>query len=190
MKKIITTFVLGVFIVTNACSQSTPKPPKTPSTSSSTSYSIDFDYDGDKESNSSVSIKKNGNVYKLSARFGKHMTNDIKKTLLKELGRKGLKVTGKTSTWTKYNEGEESFECKLSDGRLRLYVDKQYAPGKLIEEMSVLGTIIKDQISGTDSKKQAKEDVKRAQEDIRRAQRDLERAKQKLERVKKQTKDN
>lgn len=190
MKNLIITFVLGLFIVTNACSQSTPKPPKTPSTSTSTSYSIEFDYDDEKGSNSSVSIKKNENVYKLSARFGKHMTDDIKKTLMKELGKKELKVKGKTSTWTKYNQGEEVFECKLSQGRLRLYVDKEYASEKLIEEMGVLGTLLKDQISGTDSKKQAKEDVKTAQEDIRRAQQDLERAKKQLERLKKQTKDN
>lgn len=193
MIKIITTFVLGLFIVGSTYAQSTPKPPKThstSSTSSSTSYSIDFDYDSDKESNSSVSIKRNENVYKLSARFGKHRTDEIRKIILKELGREGLKVTGKTYRWVKHNQGEEVFECKLSEGRLRLFVDKEYAPERMVEAMSGFGTILKDKISRTDSKKQAEDDIKRAQEDLKRAQRDLDKAKSQLARVKKQTKGN
>ena len=86
MKNLITAFILGLFIVGSTYGQSTPKPPKTPSTG--TSYSISFDYDDDKGGNRSVSIKKNENVYKLSARFGKHRTEEIKKILLKELEEK------------------------------------------------------------------------------------------------------
>lgn len=188
MKKIITAVVLGLFTIGSSCAQSTPKPPKTPSTG--TSYSISFDYDDDERSNRSVSIKKSENVYKLNARFGKHRTEEIKKILLKELGRKTMKISGKTYSWVKYNQGEEVFECKLSQGRLRLFVDKEYAPERMIEEMVIFGDILKDAITGSDSKKEAEEDVKRAKEDIKRAQKDLERAKRQLERVKRKAKDN
>ena len=101
-----------------------------------------------------------------------------------------MKTSGKTYSWLKYNQGEEVFECKLSQGRLRLFVDKEYAPEKMIEDMVVFGGILKDAISGSDSKKQAEEDVKRAKEEIKRAQKDLERAKKQLERVKNREKDN
>ena len=183
-----TTIVLALFIVGITYAQTTPKPPKTPSTG--TSYSISFDYDDDKGSNRSVSIKKSENVYKLNARFGKHRTDEIKKMLVKELGKKTMKTSGRTYSWVKYNQGEEVFECKLSQGRLRLFVDKEYAPEKMIEEVVVFGDILKDAISGSDSKEQAEEDIRRAKEDIKRAQKDLERAKRQLERVKRKTKDN
>ncbi|MBL4606194.1 MAG: hypothetical protein JKY02_11190 [Flavobacteriaceae bacterium] len=186
MKKIITTLVLGLFIIGNTYAQSTPKPPKTPSTG--TSYSISFDYDDDKSSNSSVSIKKNENVYKLSARFGKHRTEEIRRIVLKKLRRSGLTVSGKTYTWIKHNQGEEVFECKLSQGRLRLFVDKEYASERMIETMSAFGAVLKDAISGSDSKKEAEKDVKRAKKDLKRAKDALKKALREVEKLEEKTK--
>ncbi|MEE9407981.1 MAG: hypothetical protein V3V28_07895 [Polaribacter sp.] len=176
-----------LFLSNNTFSQSTPKAPKTPSTSTKTkgtSYSITFDTD-DKEDNSSVSIKRNDNVYKFSARFHESKTGSIKKLLVDKLGNSGLSISGDTYKWIKNEDGEKIYECKLTDDTLKIYVDKQYANANIIHMMNDFGDVLKDAISGTDSKKDAKEN---AEKELKSAERELARAKRQLERVKKKNK--
>lgn len=81
MKHIILVTLVSLFTIDSLFSQVTPKPPKTPeitSTTKSSSFSFDTD---NKEENSSVSIKRNINIYKLSARFNESKTGAIKKNV-------------------------------------------------------------------------------------------------------------
>ena len=186
MKHLILTTVISLFLVSSIFSQSTPEPPNTPettSTSKSTSYSITFDTD-DKEDNSSVSIKRNDDVYKLSARFHESKTGSIKKLLVDKLGNSNLSVSGDTYRWIKNEGGEKLYDCKLTDNTLKIYVDKEFANSKVVEMMDDFGNILKDAISGTDSKEDAKNnaeiELKKAERKLAKAKRDLERAKRKM----------
>ena len=189
MRNSILAIAVSIFLVNSVCSQSKPKPPKTPKTTSTkkgTSYSITFDTD-DKEENSSVSIKRNDDIYKFSARFHENKVGSIKRILVDKLGNSNLTVSGDTYRWIKKDNEEKLYDCKLTDNNLKIYVDKEYASSKLVDFMDNLGVVLKDAISGSDSEKEEKE---RAEADLKRAQNDLKRAKRNLERVKKNLKDS
>lgn len=174
---ILTTTAIAFFIVNSVCAQT---PPETPKKSKGTSYSITFDTD-EEEDNSSVSIKRNDDIYKFNAKFHESKTGSIKKLLIDKLGKSNLKVDGDIFRWIKSENGDKLYDCKLTETTLKIYVDKEYANSKLVAMMDEFGTVLKDAISGTDSKKQAKEDAER---ELKRAERALERAKKELERVK------
>ena len=177
--------IATLFLTTNIFAQKTPTPPETPKTystseSKSASYSITYDTD-DVEDNSSISIKRNDDIYKFSARFHKSKTGDIKKLLVDKFGKSNLKVDGDIYRWVKSEGGDKIYDCKLTGNMLKIYVDKEYANSKTINMIDEFGTVLKDAISGTDSKKQAKEDAER---ELKRAERALERAKREVERIK------
>lgn len=180
MRTLLLTSAIALFLSTNLFAQEPPTPPKTSSTSKSTSYSITFDTD-DSEENSSISIKRNDDIYKFSAKFHETKTGSIKKLLIDKLGKSNLKIDGDTYRWIEIENGEKLYDCKLTDNSLKIYVDKEYANAKLVDMMDAFGAVLKDAISGTDSEEDAK---KEAERDLRKAERDLERAKRHLERTK------
>jgi hypothetical protein len=184
MKHLFLTTVIAIFLTTHFFAQTTSSS-KTISKSSSTSskgtsYSITFDTD-DKEDNSSVSIKRNDNIYKFSAKFHESKTGSIKKLLVDKLGKSNLKIDGDVYRWIKSEKGAKLYDAKLTDNSLKIYVDKEYANSKIVDMMDSFGTVLKDAISGTDSEEEAKKDNKRALKDAERA---LAKAKREVERLK------
>ena len=182
MKHIILITLISLFTIDSLFSQVTPKPPKTPeitSTTKSSSYSFSFDTDN-KEENSSVSIKRNNNIYKLSARFNESKTCAIKKMLVDKLGNSNLKVSGDTYIWTKIKNGNKLYHCKLTEDILKIYVDKEFLNSKTIKIMNTLGDEVKDLISGSDSKEHTK---RIAERELITAEKELVRAKIELEKV-------
>lgn len=190
MKTLLLPLLIASFLTSSLFSQSTPKTPSTPlkvtTTSKGTSYSITFDTD-DKEDNSSVSIKRNDNIYKFTASFHESKTESIKKLLVDKLGNYNLTVSGDTYRWIKTENGDKLYDCKLTDDSLKIYVDKEYANSKVVDMMDEFGEVLKDAISGTDSKEEAK---KIAESELKSAERELARAKRALEKVKKRLERN
>ena len=180
MKRLFLPTLIAIFLTSSLFAQNTPTPPKTPKTSKGTSYSITFDTD-DKKENSSVSIKRNDNIYKFSAKFHESKTGSIKKLLIDKLGKSNLKVDGDTFRWIKSENGDNLYDVKLTDNSLKIYVDKEYANARIVDMMDTFGTVLKDAISGTDSNKEAEKDAKRALKD---AEKELARAKREVERLK------
>jgi hypothetical protein len=183
MKNLFLTTVLTLFLSGNLLAQATPVTPETKKTTKEKSYSFTFDTDNSEE-NSSVSIKRNDDIYKFSAKFHESKTGSIKKLLVDKLGNSNLTVIGDTFRWIETENGEKLYDCKLTDSTLKIYVDKEYANSKVIDMMDELGVVLKDAISGTDSKKEAKESAER---ELRKAERELARAKRELERAKRKT---
>jgi hypothetical protein len=101
--------------------------------------------------------------------------------LINELGNTNLTVSSDTFSWVENENGKKLYECTLTETRLKIFVDKEYANSLVIEMMDKLGVALKDLISGTDTKKEEKEQAERAFKDAESA---LESAKQELERVK------
>ena len=185
MKNLFSTTVAILFLSGITFGQATPKPPKTPKTTSSSttksnSYSIRFDTDA-KEGNSSVSIKRNDNIYKFSAKFHESKFKSLKKLVVDQLGDKNLTVSEDMYKWIKTENGEKIYECKLTEDRLRIYVDKEYASSNIINMMNDFGDVLKDAISGTDSEQQDKEDAERA---LKKAEKALKLARKELEKAK------
>lgn len=172
--------------------QSAPEPPTPPktTTTSGTSYSISIDNDDDKTSNSSVSISISDDTYKFRASFHKSKNDGVKAMLQKTLGETNLKISGNTYLWSDSKSGDEVFECKLTKGHLRMYLDTDVASKGFLNKIQELGNDLKYYISGTDRKKEEAKQTERAQRDLERAQRDLERAKRDLERAKQSAKRN
>jgi len=158
-----------------------PKPPTTPSTSSSTSsHSLEFDTDN-KRHNSSVSISVSDNSYKFRASYHKTKNEGVKAMLLDQLGKGNLTISGSTYLWSESQGGDTIFECKLTKGRLRMYVDTEVESSGFVEKINTLGNDLKYFISGTDAKKEEAKKAERAKQELERAERELERAKRELE---------
>lgn len=183
MRTFVLTAAVIIFLSANLFSQKKPTPPKTPattSTSKSSSYSISFDTD-DYEENSSISIKRNDDIYKFSAKFHESKSGSIKKLLVDKLGTSNLKVSGETYRWQKSENGEKLYDCKLTDSTLKIYVDKEYATSKIVDMMDEFGVVLKDAISGSNSKEEEK---RIAESELKSAERELKRAKKALEKAK------
>lgn len=185
MKNLFITAAVTLFFSSCIPEQATPKTPKPPkiassSTTKSNSYSFSFDTDV-KEENSSVSIKRNDNIYKFSAKFHESKFVGIKKLALEQLGDKNLTVSEYMHRWLKSENGEKIYEVKLSENRLKIYVDKEYANTNIITMMNDFGDVLKDVISGTDSEQQDKEDAERA---LKKAEKALKLTRRELEKAK------
>jgi len=176
--------IFALLSVPTVFAQSVPEPPTPPKTTSGTSYSISIDNDDDQTSNSSVSISISNDTYKFRASFHKSKNNGVKTMLIEDLGKTNLKVNGNTYLWSDSKSGDEVFECKLTKGHLRMYLDTELASQGFLNKVQNLGNNLKYYISGTDRKKEEAKKAERAQRDLERAQRDLERAKRDLERAK------
>tara|TARA_R110002050_G_scaffold213131_1_gene349340 strand:+ start:2392 stop:2967 length:576 start_codon:yes stop_codon:yes gene_type:complete len=189
MKTLFLSTLITLFLVTSLFSQKTPKTPSTPlkvtTTTKGASYSITFDTDNKKE-NSSVSIKKNNNIYKFTARFHESKSGTIKKLLIDKLGNPNLSVADDTYRWIKTNNGNKLYDCKLTEDTLKIYVDKEFSTSNITEMMDEFGEVLKEVISGTDSKEEAKRiaksELESAEKELARAKRELEKVKRRLER--------
>ncbi len=107
-----------------------------------------------------------------------------KKVLIDKFGRSDLKINGNDYSWTKQVDGHNVLECKLTKGHLRLVINKDYASASFREMISDFGIYLKDYISGSNSKDEAKKDTERASKDLERAKKELKRAEENLERSK------
>ena len=182
--------VMALFSTLGLNAQSTPeppKPPKTKSSSSSTSYSIEIDTDDDQH-NSSVSISISDDSYKFRASYHKSKNEGVKAMLLNQLNKENLSINGNTYLWVDGQSGDDVFECKLTKGHLRMYVDTQVASKGFIEKINKLGNDLKYFISGTDPKKEEARTAAKAKREIERAERELARAKRELARAEREAK--
>ena len=184
--------VFACLSVFNLNAQSAPEPPTPPktitSTSTGTSHSISIENDDDIKSNSSVSVSISDDTYKFRASFHKSKNSGLKAMLLKDLGEKNLSISGNTYLWSESKSGDEVFECKLTNGRLRMYVDLNNASEGFSKKIKNLGNNLKYYISGTDHKKEKAKNTDRAKRALERAERELERAKRDLKRAEREAK--
>ena len=178
--------VVALFSSFSLTAQTVPDPPQPPKTkkTSGTSYSISIENDDDEAHNSSVSISISDDAYKFRASYHKTKNEGVKAILLNQLGKSNLTKNGNTYLWADHQNGDEVFECKLTKGHLRMYVDTEVASKGFIEKINKLGNDLKYFISGTDPEKEKIKASEKAKREIERAERDLERAKQDLERAK------
>ena len=126
-----------------------PSPPKTPQTSTSKSYSVAVENNTGDKHNSSVSVSVSDEDYKFKARYHQSKNEGIKSILIKELGKSNLNVNRNTYLWTNGDYGNDVFECKLTKGQLKIYLDTNVASEAFFNKIKTLGDELKYYISGT-----------------------------------------
>lgn len=178
-KRMYTTAIALVLTSISVIAQTAPpNPPATPQVSltrsNSSNSSNSITKNSNSSHNSSVSVSHSNDSYRFKARYHKSKNPGIKDLLISELGRKNLKINGNTLTWSETENGENNFECKLSKGRLYMYLNTENISKSHLEKIKNLGEDLKYYISGS-SKSEDK--TKR----INDAKRKLEEAKQELE---------
>ncbi|WP_299112148.1 hypothetical protein [uncultured Winogradskyella sp.] len=177
--------ITTLFLTLGLNAQTTPEPPEPPSistssSSSTSSYSIEVDTDNDQH-NSSVSISISDDSYKFRASYHKSKNEGVKTMLLDQLGKGNLSIKGNTYLWSDSQNGDAVFECKLTKGHLRIYVDTEAASKGFTEKINKLGQDLKYFISGADAKKETEKAEARAKRELERAERELEKAKREVE---------
>ncbi|MEO1033567.1 MAG: hypothetical protein AAFX55_19425 [Bacteroidota bacterium] len=181
-----------VVLITALCltfslsAQTTPEPPTPPKTSNSktisrTSQSVSVENDDNEIHNSSVSVSVSDDEYKFRARYHQSKNEGVKTILIEALGKDNLSVKGNTYLWSESKNGNDIFECKLTKGHLRMYLDTDLASKGYTEKINALGKDLKHFISGTDAKKESERAVAKAKRELERAERELERAKREAE---------
>lgn len=126
---------------------------------------------------SSISVKSNKTTYKFKASFNDEITADVRDFL--QMKFKDLKFSNinQTTFWTIVKNKEEAFSCKLSEGHVRIYADKEMISKGFQEKLKAIGEELKYVINGEAMKgaNDARKEV--AKRRLAHAKREYERAK-------------
>ena len=120
------------------------------------------------------SITNEDDQYKVKAKFNAPKTERIRTYLLEEFGKKGWKKSGSKQIWKEEYDGETSYEIKLSEGSLRIYVDKELSSSKMVAKMKAVTKNIKTYVSGG-TEKEAEREARRLEREAERKVREAER---------------
>jgi hypothetical protein len=104
--------------------------------------------DGEVKSHSSVSINNTDTFYSLNADFDKNKTTQVKNLLADNLDKKHMISNGSTVKWIKEQDGETVYSFVLSNGKLRVSIDKELMSEAAFEKFKALGEKISKTISG------------------------------------------
>jgi hypothetical protein len=104
--------------------------------------------DGEIKSHSSVSINNTDTFYSLNADFDKNKTTQVKNLLADNLDKKHMISNGSTVKWIKEQDGETVYSYVLSNGKLRVSIDKELMSEAAFEKFKALGEKISKTISG------------------------------------------
>ncbi len=197
MKNLSKHLILATVLVfsTNIFSQS-PTPPEPPKSESSSSYSVTVNNEDESihiDSNSvthssSISETKSDDLYKFKASFDKSKTEQVKQVIMDKLGRDNFSSKISTYKWIKKEKSKNVFECTLTKGRVKIYLNTDEASSSFQHKIETLGEELKFVISGSSHKKgaeHAKRDLEHANQDLERAKRKVEQAKRRVEQAKK-----
>ncbi len=188
-KRMYTTVTALLFTSISVMAQTTPPNPlTTPQVSLTTSNSSNISNLITKNSNSShsssVSVSHSNDFYRFKARYHKSKNPGIKDILISELGRKNLKINNHTFIWSEKKNGENNFECKLSKGRLYMYLNIENVSTSFYEKIKTLGLDLKYYISNSNKEEDQSRKLQEAEKNLEHAKKNLEKAKRDLERSK------
>ncbi|MGG6230246.1 hypothetical protein [Tenacibaculum sp. SDUM215027] len=190
MKKIvfITACIVLIFISEKGFSQSTPVPPTTPGTStvsvsSHTSHSYTSNQKGERCSHT-ISVKNHNSIYRFKARFDDALTESIKKRLIKEFSEEKFLKSHDAYFWEIEKNNRNVFECKLHEGQVKMYVDKNMTSEEFQQKIEKLGEDLKHMISGEIPKEVKERKLLAAQKRLEHAKKAHDRAIKNLNSVK------
>ncbi|SEC30404.1 hypothetical protein SAMN04489761_2626 [Tenacibaculum sp. MAR_2009_124] len=170
--------------------QETPEPPQPPTEVHSATEGRSYSYNtstkrNKRNSSSSISVKSTNTIYKFRASFNNEVTADVRNFLQNKFKEMKFTNSNGTSFWSVLKNNEEAFKCRVSEGVVRIYVDKEMTSTGFQERIVAIGKELKYVINGEsvrESEKARKESAKRR---LERAKREYERAERNYERIKK-----
>ncbi|NER14933.1 hypothetical protein GWK08_15865 [Leptobacterium flavescens] len=122
----------------------------TSSSSNKSSVSVSIsDNNGQSRSSTSISVSSDNDSYHLTARFDKHKTEKVKSFLMDELGTKNHSAKGSSHEWEKEENNELLYLIRLSNGRLKIFLDKELASESTIRLFEGMGEEVSELISGS-----------------------------------------
>ena len=132
---------------------------------------------------SSISVKNNKTMYKFRASFNDEITADVRGFLQKKFEDLKFSNTNQTTFWTIVKNKEEAFSCKLNEGYVRIYADKEMISKGFQEKLKAIGEELKYVINGEAMRgaNDARKEV--AKRRLAHAKREYERAKRYYEKT-------
>lgn len=185
MKNLVKLAVVVVLLTANSMNAQTITEPS--ATSKTTSVTVEnstlthSDYRG--SMSSSISVKSTNSTYKFRASFDNDLTKRVRTFLQKELRNIKFTNTNNSSFWMQTKNNEKAFECKVREGLVRMYVDKELTSKKFQTEIKEIEEQLKHIINGTSIKITQKERKKEAKRKLEVAKRAYEKAKRDYERA-------
>ncbi|CAM1340591.1 hypothetical protein [Tenacibaculum amylolyticum] len=176
-------FLIGCIFTLAACAQNFPTPPEPPATPNSSVRIKTSSSEG-----SATSISNTNNIYKFKSRFEFSKRRGIEDILRDELDDiKSSKEDGQT-TWMLGKNGRKTFECVLTERKLRIYLNKDAFTYKFNKKIKYLGDELRTYISGNKREHRrtknksysvalAQTRVEKAKEELREAIEELKKAK-------------
>ncbi|WP_103068675.1 hypothetical protein [Aquimarina sediminis] len=140
MKTLVTILIhliIGILTVSAQSSTTT-----TSQSSTQVTVSIDSDTEEESFSRSFVVIDTEEN-FRVKIRFMESMTSKVKSYLIDQFGEEKMIVDANTYFWKKEIEDEEIYEVRLKGNRLRINIDKDLAPNKLVKKFRQIGKELK-----------------------------------------------
>lgn len=150
---------------------------------SSLSISFDGDLSFSGNENSYFSTSDSDDTYKVRAKFNVAKTAKIRTYLLEEFGPKHLRVSGTKQQWRVAVDGITSYEVKVDEGNLRIFLDKELASSSTLSKIKTITKNIKRYTSG---KSQQQEEVEKAKREISRLEREANQKIREAERLKRE----
>lgn len=151
------------------------------------SISFDGDLSFSGNENTYFSTSDSDDTYKVRAKFNAEKTAKIRAYLLEEFGKKQLKVSGTKQQWRVAVDGITSYEIKIDEGNLRIFVDKELASSSTLSKMKAITKNIKAHTSGKSREQReaekAKRDKSRLDREAAQKIREAERLKREAERL-------
>lgn len=103
--------------------------------------------DGKQTSASSVAIQDSGLAYSMSAIFDVHKTKEIRQLLVNNVDRQYFSAGNGTAQWKKEENGNTAYSFVLSEGRLKINIDRELVAPSAYEKFRALGEKISVVIS-------------------------------------------
>ncbi|NAS31561.1 hypothetical protein GTQ40_11305 [Flavobacteriaceae bacterium R38] len=98
-------------------------------------------------SSSSTSINSDDDSYSMSSRFNKDKTEAVKALLYEELGNKNLSVKNSRHEWESIIDDDIAYIVRLTNGRLKIFVDKELVSTRTYEMFERLGDEVSEIVS-------------------------------------------
>jgi len=166
---IILSLLVGVF---NSQAQ---EEPSADTTENEVSFSFDGDLSFSGNENMYFSTSNSDDTYKVRAKFPARKTKKIRAYLKEELGEKNMKKSGSKQQWKMEYSGDTSYEIKVDEGSLRIFVNKELVSSSLFNKLKTITKREEERIE-----REAEQLLREAEQKIREAeqlQREAERLK-------------
>ncbi|WP_272151381.1 hypothetical protein [Tenacibaculum aiptasiae] len=178
MKTLVTLTITAIFLTAFTLSAQTPPTPPSPSTTHSVTQSTTYTNSSSNHSSgsSSISVKKTNSTFKFRASYKDKLTNNVSRYLQDNLDGMKFTNTNNSTFWKIEKNDEEAFKCKVSEGGIRIFVDRELTSKKFQNKIEKIVENLKYIVNNEDPTKAKEKRVKEAEKALELAKEAYKRA--------------